>query len=217
MGYRGKLSERQRARQLRRAGLPLAEIASRLGVSKSSVSIWVRDVPFDPLPRPPRGRRRGPNALQRRRQAEIDRLVAEGRERIGRLSEREFLVAGVALYAGEGSKTDGCVRFANSDPRMILLFCCWLRRFFEIDESRLRVHLYLHEGLDLPAAIAHWSAVTAIPPSQFRKPYRAVPDPSIRHAKHVHGCATVSYSCSPTHRTIMGLVGALLSGAAIPG
>jgi transposase len=101
MGYRGKLSERQRTRQLRRAGLPLAELASRLGVSKSSVSVWVRDVPFDPLPRPPHGRRRAPNALQRRRQPEIDRLVAEGRERIGRLSEREFLVAGVALSAGK--------------------------------------------------------------------------------------------------------------------
>jgi hypothetical protein len=36
--------------------------------------------------------------------AEIDRLLAEGRARIGRLSEREFLIAGVALYAGEGSK-----------------------------------------------------------------------------------------------------------------
>ena len=156
MGYRGKRSERQQARQLRRAGLPLAEIAVRLGVSKSSVSVWVRDVSFDPLPRPPRGRRRAPNALQRR-QAEIDRLVAEGRERIGRLSEREFLVAGVALYAGEGTKRDGAVRFANSDPRMIFLFCCWLRRFFEIDESRLRVRLYLHEGLDLAATIAYWS------------------------------------------------------------
>jgi hypothetical protein len=217
MGYRGKLSERQQARQLRRAGLPLAEIASQLGVAKSSVSLWVRDVPFDPLPRPPRGRRRGPNALQRRRQAEIDRLVAEGRERIGRLSEREFLVAGVALYAGEGSKTDGCVRFANSDPRMIFFYCCWLRQFFAIDESRLRVHLYLHQGLDLPAAIAYWSAVTAIPPSQFGKPYRAVPDPSIRHTKHVHGCATVGYSCSTTHRSIMGLVNALLSNSALPG
>ena len=97
MGYRGKLAERQQARLLRGAGLPLAEIAPRLGVSKSSVSLWVRDVPFDPLPRPPRGRRRAPNALQRRRQAEIDRLVAEGRDRIGQLSEREFLVAGVAL------------------------------------------------------------------------------------------------------------------------
>jgi hypothetical protein len=90
-------------------------------------------VEFVPLPRPPRGRRRAPNALQRRRQAQIDRLVEEGRDRIGRLTDREFLVAGVALYAGEGSKTDGCLRFANSDPRMILFYCCWLRRFFEIE------------------------------------------------------------------------------------
>jgi Homeodomain-like domain len=217
MGYRGKLAERQQARLLRRTGLPLAEIAARLGVSKSSVSVWVRDVAFEPLPRATRGRRREPNALQRRRQAEIDRLLAEGRARIGRLSEREFLVAGVALYAGEGSKGDRRLCFANSDPRMIFFYCCWLRRFFEIDESRLRVHLYLHEGLDLEATIAYWSALTAIPASQFGKPYRAVPDPSIRHAKHVHGCVTVSYSCSVTHRSVMGLVHALLSGAAIPG
>ena len=81
MGYRGKLSERQQAHQRRRAGLPLAEIASRLGVSKSSVSLWVRDVSFEPRLGPVR-RRRAPNALQRRRQAEIDRLVEEGRERM---------------------------------------------------------------------------------------------------------------------------------------
>jgi Homeodomain-like domain len=217
MGYRGKLAERQQARLLRSTGLSLAEIAARLGVSKSSVSLWVRDVTFEPLPRVTRGRRREPNAPQRRRQAEIDRLVAEGRARIGRLSEREFLVAGVALYAGEGSKRDGALCFANSDPRMIFYYCCWLRRFFEIDESRLRVRLYLHGGLDLAATIAYWSALTAIPASQFGKPYRAVPDASIRHAKHVHGCVTVGYSCSATHRTVMGLIHALLSEGAIPG
>ena len=66
-GLPGKLPERQQARQLRRAGLPLAEIAARLGVSKSSVSRWVRDVEFDaPVVRSTRGRRRDPNALQRR-------------------------------------------------------------------------------------------------------------------------------------------------------
>ena len=172
MGYRGKLAERQQARQLRRAGLPLAEIA---------------------------------------------RLLAEGRARIGRLSEREFLVAGVALYAGEGSKRDGSVIFANSDPRMVVFFCSWLRHFFQIDESRLRVRLYLHQGLDLDGAMTFWSEVTGIAVSQFSKPYRAVPDPSIRHAKHVHGCVGVRYSCSATHRSIMGLVGALLSDAALPG
>ncbi|HEV3013264.1 MAG TPA: hypothetical protein VG499_08325 [Actinomycetota bacterium] len=217
MGYRGKLAEQQQARQLRRTGLPLAEIAAHLGVAKSSVSLWVRDVEFSPLPRPPRGRRRDPNALQRRKRAEIDRLVEEGRAQIGRLSEREFLVAGVALYAGEGAKRDGAVKFANSDPRMIAFYCAWLRRFFEIDEARLRVRLYLHEGLDLDASVAFWSELTGIPPSQFQKPYRAVPDPSIRRAKHVHGCVSIDYSCSATHRSIMGLVRALLGGAVIPG
>jgi hypothetical protein len=217
MGYRGKVVERQQARQLRQTGLPLGEIAERIGVSKSSVSLWVRDVEFTPVPRVTRGRRRDPNALQRRKQDEIERLLEEGRVRIGRLSEREFLVAGVALYAGEGAKRDGAVKFANSDPRMIAFYCAWLRRFFEIDETRLRVRLYLHQGLDLAASIAYWSALTGIPPSQFQKPYRAVPDPSIRHAKHVHGCVSIDYSCSASHRSIMGLVRALLGGNVIPG
>ena len=218
MGYRGKVDERRQARQLRRSGLPLGEIAARLGVSKSSVSLWVRDVEFDaPVVRSARGRRRDPNALQRRKQGEIERLLEEGRVRIGRLSEREFLVAGVALYAGEGAKRDGSVVFANSDPRMVVFFCAWLRHFFEVDESRLRVRLYLHQGLDLAATIAYWSELTGIPVSQFVKPYRAVPDPSIRHAKHVHGCVGVRYSCSTTHRSIMGLVGALLGDAVTPG
>ena len=184
MGYRGKLAEQRQARHLRRSGLPLGEIAARLGVSKSSVSLWVRDVEFTPLPRPVRGRRREPNALQRRKQAEIDRLLAGGQLRVGRLSEREFLVAGVALYAGEGAKRDGAVKFANSDPRMIAFYCAWLRRFFQIDETRLRLRLYLHEGLDLDASITFWSELTGIrrPSSTSRTarfPIRASGTPSM--------------------------------------
>ena len=210
MGYRGKLAEQEQARQLRAMGWTLADIAEKLGVAKSSVSLWVRDVAFEPSPRRT-GARLRPNALQRRKAAEIERLLAEGRERIGRLSEREFLVAGAALYAGEGAKREGAVIFANSDTRMVAFFCAWLRRFFEIDESRMRVQTYLHEGLDLDAAEAHWAAVTMVPRDQFRKPYRAVPDPSIRRAKHEFGCVYVRYSCTRTHRAIMGLCTALLS------
>src|SRR4029453_12828723 len=118
---------------------------------------------------------------------------------------------------GEGAKGGGRGKFANSHPRMVSVYCAWLRRFFEIDETRLRLRLYLHQGLDLDASIAFWSELTGIPPSQFQKPYRATPDASIRHTKHVHGCASVDYSCSSTHRTIMGLVRALLGGAVLPG
>lgn len=100
---------------------------------------------------------------------------------------------------------------------MVGFSCTWLREFFEIDEARLRVRLYLHQGLDLDAAIDHWSEVTGIPSAQFGKPYRAVPDPSIRRNKHDFGAARVDYSCSRTHRGVMGLVRALLSSSILPG
>ncbi len=103
MGYRGKVEERQQARALRGEGWTLADIAEELDVSKSSVSLWVRDVAFEPSPRRT-GARLRPNSLQRRKAEEIERLRAEGRERIGRLSEREFLVAGAALYAVRGRR-----------------------------------------------------------------------------------------------------------------
>jgi hypothetical protein len=100
---------------------------------------------------------------------------------------------------------------------MIAFFCAWLRRYFDIDEVRLRVRVYLHEGLDLDAAEAFWAEVTGVPRSQFRAPYRAVADPTIRRAKHEYGCAYVAYHCVHTHRKIMGLIRALLSFSAIPG
>jgi hypothetical protein len=196
--------------------MTLQDIADRLGVSKSSVSLWVRDVPFTPSKRR-YGPQRRPNRLHDEKQAQIAALNEAGLDRIGCLSDDAFLAAGAALYAGEGGKGDGSVVFANSDPAMVRFFCVWLRRYFDIDEARLRARVYLHEGLDLDAAHAHWSEVTLIPVEQFRAPYRAVADPTMRKNKHEHGCVYVVYCCSRTHRAVMGLVRALLSPGAIPG
>jgi hypothetical protein len=216
MGYRGKVREQEEARRLRAAGKTLAEIAAALHVSKSSVSLWVRDVPFTPSKRR-RGPQRRRNPLHERKLRQIEELNRAGIESIGGLSEHAFLAAGVALYAGEGSKRDGSVSFANSEPDMMRFFCAWLRRFFAIDEARLRVNVYLHQGLDLDAAESFWAEITGVPRAQFRAPYRAVPDPSIRRNKHTYGCCYVTYSCSRTHRAIMGLVRALLSSNAYSG
>jgi hypothetical protein len=216
VGYRGKVAEQAKAREMRADGMLLEDIAVELGVSKASVSTWVRDVEFTPSKRR-YGPRVRPNALMIRKQQEIDFGIKEGLRRLGALSEREFLAAGAALYAGDGSKTEGAVLFANSDPRMIAFFLAWLRHFFDIEESRLRLRLYLHEGLDFDEASRFWAGVTAIPVSQHTKPYRAEPDPSIRKSKHPMGCPRVVYSCSRTHREVMGLVHALLSCELFPG
>ena len=225
MGYRGQIDKQNRARDLRAKGWTLTEICEAVGCSKASASLWCRDVHVDQDALEARrrqraldgnhsARQRGPNKLQRRKAAETAAMGARGADRIGRLDERDLLIAGTALYAGEGSKGDGTVSLANTDLRMIELFLRWLRTFFEIDEPRLRVSLYLHEGLDLQAAKEHWASVTGIPVSQFRKPYRAVPDPSVRRSKHPMGCASVAYHSSPIHREIVGMLDALLSSKA---
>jgi hypothetical protein len=133
------------------------------------------------------------------------------------MSAREFLLVGTALYIGEGFKRDGQVGMANTDPSVLLLFVIWLRRCFGVDEARLRVRLYLHEGLDLDAAEEFWSELLEIPRSRFRTPYRAVADPTRRRTKHVNGCPAVTYCHSTTHRRVMGLVRALSSNGALPG
>jgi len=216
VGYRGKVREHEEAKRLRASGRTLQQIADELQVSKSSVSLWVRDVPFIPSKRR-WGPHRRPNPASTRKRDEIAECDGLGRERIGLLSEEALLAAGVALYAGEGAKTEGKVLFANTDASMVAFFCAWLRRFFCVDEARMRVTVYLHEGLDIEAAEAHWSRVTGVPRSQFRAGYRAKADATIRTTKHVYGCCYVYYCCTRTHRRIMGLIRALLSSDAIPG
>ena len=216
MGYRGKVREQERARALRAQGKTLAQIAEALGVAKSSVSLWVRDVPFSPSPRR-HGPHRRPHPAHEAKLRQIKELNREGAFRLGTLGEQAFLAAGAALYAGEGTKGDGEVNFANSDPDMVRFFCAWLRRFFEIDESRLRVRVYLHQGLDLDAVEEFWSDLTRVPRTRFRKAYRAEPDPSIRRTKHEYGCVYVRYTCAKTHRQVMGFVCALLSSNAYSG
>lgn len=178
---------------MRAQGLTQADIAERLGVHRCTVSKWVRDVDFDFVPSSGRyGPHKRPHPWHGDRLTQIEEWNRKGIERIGSLGVGAFFAAGVALYAGEGAKTDGAVKFANSDPEMVRFFCAWLRRFFEIDESRLRVRVYLHQGLDLDAAEAFWSKLTDISRTQFGKAYRAVPDPSIRKNKHKFGCVYVS-------------------------
>src|SRR4051812_14489849 len=217
MGYRGKIEAQNRARDLRAQGWTYKEICDELGVSRSSASLWVRDVEFDRAAWEARahtnyvngnyGPQKRPHRQQLDKALEIARMKAAGAVRIGRLTEKEFLVAGVALYAGEGSKTRSEVKFANSDPRRLLFFVTWLRRFYEVEESRLKLRLYLHQGLDIEPASDFWAELLDIPRSQMTKPYRAVPDPSIRHSKHPMGCPSVTYCSASVLRSILGLCG----------
>lgn len=217
MGYRGKVEQRQRARELRAASWTLQEIAAELDVSKSSVSVWVRDVEFDPRPRN-RGHPAGPqHPMRLKREAEIEQCRLEAEEWARDLTDRDLEMFVLGLYAGEGNKTGGEIAMANTNPAYLQLFLGWVRRRFEIDESRLRCVLYLHQGLDIDAATAFWSERLGIPPEQFTKPYRAVADSTLRSRKHVNGCATARYGSTLLHRRVMAMISAIACRFADPG
>lgn len=217
MGYAGTWRERERARALRAASWTLQAIADELGVSKGTVSVWVRDVDFVPRPRN-RGHPAGPKHPMRvRKDAEIDRCREEAQRFVEGLSEESLSKFALGLYAGEGSKSQGCVSMANTNPALLLVFASWLRRSFDIDEERLRVRLYLHEGLDIDAATALRSTLLGVPPQRFHTPYRARVDPTRRHAKHLNGCATLIYASSPGHRRVLAMIDAVSCRFADPG
>jgi hypothetical protein len=195
----------------------LQEIADELGVAKSTVSLWVRDVEFVPKPRNRGHAGCKPHPLKVRKEAEIEQCRLDAIGWVGTLSDRELAMYCLGLYMGEGAKTQGTLSMANTNPVVLRTFVIWLRRSFEIDESRLRVKLYLHDGLDLDAAECFWSELLHIPVDQFQKPYRAVADATRRHSKHLLGCATVSYACTLTHRRVMAMIAAVTSAVAIPG
>jgi transposase len=100
---------RDKARELRLQGWTYDQIQVELGCSKSSISLWVRDLP-KPERRDPAeqarlaNRKRWEHELAVRDEERQQTKAAAGAE-IGTLTERELFVAGVGLYWAEAART----------------------------------------------------------------------------------------------------------------
>ncbi|MCX4990394.1 MULTISPECIES: hypothetical protein [unclassified Streptomyces] len=161
---------RERARELRGQGWTYNEIQTELGCSKSSVSLWVRDLPR-PAPRcTPEEQRARMNAGLARLRAEQDqereKTKRQAAESIGELSDRELFMAGVALYWAEGQKSKPYQRresvvFINSDPGVIQVYLAWLD-LLDVPRERLRFRVMIHETADVAAAERYWADLVGI-------------------------------------------------------
>jgi transposase-like protein len=141
-----KTAERREARKMRREeGRSLKEIAQMLGVSKSSVSLWVRDIELTHAQHAALQARNGLHERQRlahaamASKARARRIAAqqEGRRRARFLNHR--YASGCMLYWAEGSRSRNRIVFTNSDPAMARFFVEFIRDFFDIDCERLRL------------------------------------------------------------------------------
>lgn len=200
---RAKDDKRQEARELRRTGATLSQIAEKLSVSTSSVSVWVRDIPIpEELLECARHVRRTSSHRWLRegvaREAERQAVKQQAQELVGPVSDRELLLLGVILYWAEGAKDKAYDRrehvvVINSDAQMIALFLRWLDLVGVPEEDR-RYRLSIHESADLDAAHEFWSHVTGVEQSRFQRPTikRHRPRTNRRNiTSDYHGCLVV--------------------------
>ncbi|MEU4686062.1 hypothetical protein [Streptomyces xinghaiensis] len=197
-----KTELRERARELRRAGKSYAEIVAELGVAKSSVSLWVRDLPMPTQRRSPKEQmdlmRAGLRRLRNQQDEERKRITAEATQEIGKLSDRELFMAGIALYWAEGSKSKAYARreflqFVNSDPDVIKLFLAWVQ-LLGVTPDRLRFHVSIHESADAAQAERFWGEVVGEDPIHFGKTVLKRHNPRTRRRNTgdtYRGCLTV--------------------------
>jgi transcriptional regulator with XRE-family HTH domain len=204
---RAKDDLRERARELRLQGWTYDQIEVELGCSRSSVSLWVRDLP-KPEPRyTPEEQRALMQAGLARLRATQDEERKQTREsaaqETGDLSARELFLTGVALYWAEGAKSKPYDRrervvFVNSDPGVIQVYLAWLD-LLEVSRDRLRFRVLIHESADVDAAHRFWAELAGVDSSVFAKPTLKKHNPkTVRKntGDGYHGCLVITVARS---------------------
>ncbi|OGZ67129.1 MAG: hypothetical protein A3D34_02555 [Candidatus Staskawiczbacteria bacterium RIFCSPHIGHO2_02_FULL_33_16] len=175
-----KLKEKNLALNLRKQGWSMNEIKDKLRVSKSSISLWVRNIKLtDDQKRALSQKGLTKESIERRRATRLSRenarrqiIVDAAREEIDTLSELELKLIGVALYWAEGGKTNrGSVQLSNGDPRIIRLMMKFFKKICKVPKEKFRAHIHIHPHLNIKKAENYWSSISGIPLNQFYKTY----------------------------------------------
>lgn len=214
-----KAGLKQQAVRLRKNGWSYTIIANRLQVSKSTLSVWLREVPYTPNAQVRKRIREGPakaaEIINKKRRKRIQEGKEWGEKEIGGLTKRDLLILGIGLYIGEGSKMCEQVQICNSDPRVIKLALDWFRKVFQIPNNHFMIAVHIYPDITESVAIKYWSRVTGIPATQFgktqvdrrtnksKRKQRILPYGTARVSVKARGNSSLGLQL---HRRIMGMI-----------
>lgn len=161
--------KRQLALSLRTKGYTYSEIIDEVGVAKSTLAGWVKDI-F-----PPNAERRIREIAAKKYRKKIqewskfrtNKLLEEARndqenyaKEIWSLSKKDLLLVGTSLYWAEGGKTNRwSFTFYNSDPGINQIMMRFLREICIIDDKKIKIQLVLHQNIKEAAAKSFWAKV----------------------------------------------------------
>lgn len=177
-----KYNEKAKAIVYRKNGKSINEIAKLLSISKSTASIWCRDIAMSDSQLKTLSERTNHRAVhalllasERKRalRTKTIKIMSElGKKDVGHLSSRDIFMIGLGLYWGEGYKKGSQeLGFTNSDLSIITFYINWLKRIYEIPTQSLilRVSINAQHSHRINKVLRYWSNETSIPLSQFTK------------------------------------------------
>mgnify|MGYP001596258906 FL=1 len=164
---------------MRKKGYSYRDILREVHVSKSSISLWLQDLPLTKDEKTylksrrdsniSRGRMRAAASLHELRLSRDNVLLQEARKEFVLYREVSLFTTGIALYWAEGSKRTSVFSFANSDSEMINLMLSWIERFFGVGRKAIKVRLYIHKPYAHENCESWWSREISVPLSNFQK------------------------------------------------
>lgn len=224
MGYFGNIEKKNLIQKLRQQGYSYREIEKITQTSKSTIGNYCQNIKLNEnqiqklLENKKNGLAKatllGSEANRKKRIVQETQLLKKGIKQIGKMSQRDRFIAGIALYQGEGSKTNNSVEFTNSNPETIKFMVYWLSEFCHINKSKLKLSLWLHDDLSELNAINFWCQFLEVKPSQFGKTYFAknkINSQKIRKNIHQFGIIKIRFYNSAKLRLILGWIKGILS------
>jgi len=180
---------RSTALRLRILGKSYNEIRREIPVSKSTLSLWLRDVVLSDKARERldlRMRSEGSkklivlNKLQTHKAEERARSIqSQGKRNLSTLDKKDLAFVGAVLYWAEGHKRlkvrDGRARmshtisFVNSDAEMVSVFVRFLREILDIPSEKIRLNMRLYAHINENNARAYWIRATNLSQKHFFK------------------------------------------------
>ncbi|GMX58934.1 MAG: hypothetical protein MCSN_5880 [Candidatus Microsyncoccus archaeolyticus] len=210
-----RLEDREKVLALRKKGMSYGQIKNVLKISKSTLSIWLKDYPLSKERikelRDCNEQRieRYRDTMRKKRELRLDNFYRQEKTKIFPLSRKELYLAGLFLYWGEGSKNNEArLAISNTDPAIIKFFIFWLEKYWNISKDKLKVQLHLYVDMNISEEIIFWSKELKISEIQFIRPY--IKQNSIKRINHKgsfgHGtCNLVLGDARLSERVFMGI------------
>lgn len=217
---KAKSEKRLEAERLRtEQGLSYSEIAEQVGVSKSTLSYWLKQITltYEQEIRIQQHIEDNQSSFvaqareinKKRFQEARNQAFQTGTEIAQQIPDDDRIheLALAMLYLGEGDKTGNRIQIANTDPSVLRYFLWAMEKLYKIDRVEMSLRLNLIEiARPLESQmIDWWSSELTCMPTQFSKTQFDSRSKSTNITGEYHGVCTITYNDTYLYERLKGL------------